>query len=75
MSDKVINELLGRIANLEYEVERLERNRDKAIEFINNFDIVAPNGVGKISSTGYGWRLLEILKGEENEQIRTRLSS
>ena len=34
-SDNVINNLLKRISNLEYEVERLEKNRDKAIEYIS----------------------------------------
>lgn len=43
ISEKVINELLTRNANLEYEVERLERIRLEALNYIanNNFYIGA----------------------------------
>ena len=33
---KIINDLLKRISNLEFEVEDLERRKDKALEYINN---------------------------------------
>lgn len=35
MKDKVINDLLTRIANLEYEIERLENIIDNANKYIN----------------------------------------
>ena len=54
------------IGLMQEENEQLKRRLEKAIEFINNFDIYTPSGIGKISSTGYGWRLLAILQGEEN---------
>lgn len=44
--------------------------RDKeAKEYINTIDIYTPAGVGKLSSTGYGRKILQILDkaGENNE--------
>lgn len=78
MKDKVINDLLSRIAKLEYEVERLNKELeiekdisddmletiDKAIEFIyeNAYDEERENCIDDL--WGEIPKLLKILKGE-----------
>jgi mannitol/fructose-specific phosphotransferase system IIA component (Ntr-type) len=60
--DKVINDLLGRIANLEREVERLNNIIDKAIELLTD-----ENYLDKLDCYTYPKEVIEILKGEDKE--------
>lgn len=61
--DKVINDLLSRIAQLEYEVERLNNIIEEAIEYI-----VHPTFTGKHSTNEEVLvDILRILKGSDKE--------
>lgn len=66
ISEKVINELLTRNANLEYEVERLERIRQEALNYIanNNFYI------GAFGS--YMRPLVNILEDKKNKKEKVK---
>ena len=61
MKDKVINELLKRISDLEFEVEKQDKRIDKAIEAINVYQNE------KTLSVGYQdlKRIRGILQGNE----------
>jgi len=55
MKDKVINDLLSKISDLEFEVEKQEQRIDKAIEYIKkqqiifkDYDVVVDNQLKNI---------------------------
>lgn len=58
--DKVINDLLGRIANLEREVERLNNIINKAIELLTD-----ENYLDKLDCYTYPKEVIEILDKEK----------
>lgn len=62
ISEKVINELLTRNANLEYEVERLERIRQEALNYIENNNFY----IGAFGS--YMNPLVNILEDKKNKE-------
>ena len=66
--DKVINDLLKRISDLEFEVERLEKVVNKTIESVQEHydNSYSTDDVNDIGSGTYD-DLMEILKGEDKE--------
>ena len=64
ISEKVINELLTRNANLEYEVERLERIRQEALNYISNNNFY----IGAFGS--YMMPLVDILEDKKKEKSK-----
>lgn len=68
MKDKVINELLKRISDLEFEVEKQEQRIDKAIEYIQKhirIDDEYPSYMEMLVEEKDN--LLDILKGVDKE--------
>lgn len=63
MKDKVINDLLKRISDLEFEVEKQEQRIDKAIEYINNCSLPTTTNEYILSPN----HLIDILKGVDKE--------
>ena len=68
MKDKVINDLLKRISDLEFEVERLEKVVNKTIDSVQEHydNSYSTDDVNDIGSGTYD-DLMEILKGVDNE--------
>ena len=79
MKDKVINDLLKRISDLEFEVEKQEQRIDKAIEFIKKYGTEAEKEVSYYEHKGERFCIcasdfnegaeivLDILKGVDKE--------
>ncbi len=68
MKDKVINDLLKRISDLEFEVERLEKVVNKTIDSVQEHydNSYSTDDVNDIGSGTYD-DLMKILKGVDNE--------
>lgn len=68
MKDKVINDLLKRISDLEFEVERLEKVVNKTIDSVQEHydNSYSTDDVNDIGSGTYD-NLMEILKGVDKE--------
>ena len=70
--DKVINDLLKRISDLEFEIEKQDKRIDKAIEYITKsmnkpqpfYEYLYGDENGEIENLD---KLLNILKGEDKE--------
>ena len=67
--DKVVNVLLKRISNLEFEVEEKDRRIDKAIDFLKENACIDEDVEYFCDDLRYDdcKKLLEILKGEDKE--------
>ena len=61
--DKVINDLLKKISDLEFEVEKQEQRIDKAIEYINNCSLQTTTNEYILSPN----HLIDILKGVDKK--------
>lgn len=65
-NDSVINKLLKRISNLEFEVEERDRRIDKAIEYIETYKSGFQNNL--LSDVEFNvLKLLDILKGSDKK--------
>lgn len=60
MKDKVINDLLSRIAQLEYEVERLNNIIKEIKDYFEDLEIFAP-------SRDIKYDILDIIEGRDKE--------
>ena len=66
--DKVINDLLKRISNLEFDVEDKDRRINRAIEYIKSAcwldEVNKPNSLGHKQTI----KVLEILQGSDSNE-------